>query len=260
MVDRPVEGAGRRCRFDSTDGWILNENETLSPNWRFVASCDDGEIVVRRSQTGVVSRRFDGCRPVWRPRIGNRLTWVRDGAIYERRRALLSADELRAAARRHPNLAFIDEDLPMKVRVRGLAWMDTDHLAASLEIHPERSATEFLLVVFEGRKVVVAATNFRTSPSRLFATRTGSLLAGDDGTIVTAEGDVVDPPTQIPEPLAVSISPDERWLAWTTGRSVYLVGTPRNNEPGKIIRIPIAARDLAWERVTTTPTFPRAIR
>jgi len=249
-----------RCRFESSEGWILERGERLSPNWRFTARCSDGEIVVRDSQTGVVSRRIDGCKPAWRPRIGNRLTWVRDGAVYERGRPLLSADDLRAAARRHPNLAFTDEDLRMEVHVRALAWMDVDHLAASLGIRAERSAPEFLLVVFEGRKVVVAATNFRTTPSRFVATRTGSLLAGDDGTIVTAEGNVVDPPDEISEPRDVSFSPDERWLAWATGHSVYLVGTPRNNEPGKIIRLPIPAQDLGWGLVSQATQVGPPIR
>jgi hypothetical protein len=259
LIDEPVEGAGRRCRFNSTDGWILRENEVLSPNWRYVASCRDGEIVVRNSQTGVVSRRIEGCKPAWRPRIGNRLTWVRDGAVYERHGPLLDADELRAAARRHPNLAFVDEDLPMKVHVRALAWIDVDHLAAALEIHAQRSAPEFLLVVFEGRRVVVAATNFRTSPSRLFAAPAGSFVAGDDGTIVTPAGEVIDPPAQIPNPVTVSFSPDERWLAYATENRIYLVPTPRNNDPARILTIPLAARDLGWERITTSPTFPTAI-
>jgi hypothetical protein len=260
MIDQRVEETGRLCRFDTTDGWVLRENEVLSPNWRFVASCRDGEIVVRDARTGRVHRRIDGCKPTWRPRIGNRLTWVRDGAIYERGRPLLTAGDLRAAAREHPNLAFVEDDVRIGVHVRALAWLATDHLAASLEIRAERSAPEFLLVLFEGREVIVAATNFRTSPRRLFGAPAGSFVAGDDGTIVTIEGNVIDPPAQIPDPHSVSPSPDERWLAYATENRIYLVPTPRNNDPNRILTIPRATRDLAWQRVTTSLTFPRAIR
>jgi hypothetical protein len=249
-----------RCRFHSTEGWILGENEVLSPNWRSIAACRRSRIVVRDLQTGAIRKRIDGCTPAWRPQVGNRLTWARDGAIYERGRPLLSAADLRAAARHHPNLANLGSGIPMKVHVRALAWVDMDHLAASLDIRAERSAPEFLLVVFEGRKVALAATNFRTTPSRLFATRTGSFVAGDDGTIVTADGDVVDPPDQLPDARAVSFSPDERWLALVTGRSVYLVGTPRNNEPGRIIRIPVEAQDLSWELVNQVTQVGPPIR
>jgi hypothetical protein len=266
LADQVLQDEGHeviRCRFDSTEGWLLDEGERLSPDHRLVAECVSRRgryVTVSDARTGVVRRRMSGCESTWRPPVGHRLTWAHGEAVYERGRPLLTRDDLERAARHHPNLAFLKDDIPMRVHVRALAWVDADHLAASLEIRAQRSAPEFLFVVFEGRKVIVAATNFRTSPRRLFATPTGSFVAGDDGTIVTAAGDVVDPPDQLPTGRAVAFSPDERWLAYVTGRSIYLLGTPRNNEPGRIIRLPIPARDLAWERVNQATQVGPPIR
>jgi hypothetical protein len=31
------------------------------------------------------------------------------------------------------------------------------------------------------------------------------------------------------------------------GRSIFLIATPRNSEPGRLIRLPVPAQDLTWE-------------
>jgi hypothetical protein len=75
----------------------------------------------------------------------------------------------------------------------------------------------------------------------------GNYAAAEDGTTVTRDGDFTDPPDNLPSGRAVAFSPDEQWLAYTTGVSIYLIGTPRNSEPGRIVQLPIAAKDLVWE-------------
>jgi hypothetical protein len=261
MIDDVIEEGGQeliRCRFGSTDGWILKEDERLSPNWRFIARCSGGEILVREAETRVVRKRIEGCAPAWRPRIGNRLTWARGEAIYERGRPLLTRDDLHAIARRHPNIAQLGA--PFRVRVADLAWMDLDRLVASLEIRGRYVPREYLAVLLEGKTVVGQATTFQDRLGRWFASAAGSYAAASEGTMLTDDGTTIPRPDGLPAGRAVAFSPDERWLAYVTGRSVYLIGTPRNNEPGRIIRIPLLAGDLAWERITTSPTVPTAIR
>ena len=253
MIDETLEGG--RCRFGSTDGWILAEGERLSPNWRFVARCVGGEILVRETETGIVRRRIEGCAPAWRPRIGNRLTWARGEAVYERGRPLLDRRDLHAIARRHPNVAQLG--VPFRVVVNDLAWLDIDHLILSLQIRGRYVPRDSLTVLLEGETVIGQVTTFQAPLGRWFPSSAGSLAASEHGTMLTAGGEVVPRPDQLTRGRAVAFSPDERWLAFVTEQSIYLLGTPRNNEPGRIIRIPVAARDLAWERIDTSLNFPR---
>ena len=67
-----------------------------------------------------------------------------------------------------------------------------------------------------------------------------------NGTIMGWDGESRDPPIGLPAGRAVAFSPDERWLAYVTGRSIYLLGTPANDEPGRVIRLAVPARDLVW--------------
>jgi hypothetical protein len=253
MFDQTLEGS--RCELRSTDGWILAEDERLSPNWRFIARCSHGEIVIREADTGTIRRRIDGCAPAWRPQIGNRLTWARGEAVYERGRPLLNRRDLHAIARHHPNVAQVG--IPFRVRVTDLAWLDIDHLILSLQVRGRYVPRDSITVLLEGKTVLGEATSFQGPTGDWFASSAGSFAAAENGTILTAGGETSPRPDQLTRGRAVAFSPDERWLAFVTEQSIYLLGTPRNAEPGRIIRIPVAARDLAWERVTTTLTFPR---
>jgi hypothetical protein len=255
LVDQDIsEDDTRRCRFSSRDGWILGEREVLSPNWRFIAECEGGEIVVREAHTGVVRRRLEGCAPAWRPQTGNRLTWARGEAVYERGRRLLDRRDFHAIARRHTNVN--DLGVPFRVRVNDLTWLDVDHLVLSLQIQGHFIPREYITVLLEGKDVTARATTFQGFLGRWFGSSAASFVAAGDGTIVTAGGETFARPDQLTTGRAVAFSPDERWLAFVTGQSIYLLGTPRNNEPGRIIRIPAPAQDLIWERSSTTLTFP----
>jgi hypothetical protein len=257
MTDQVMSEAPS-CDFSSVDGRIVAEDEALSPDWSSVARCRGGEIVVRDADTREVRRRIEGCAPAWRPPGGSRLTWTRGEAVYERGRPLLTRSDVRALARRHPNIA--DLHAPFRVRITDLAWMDLDNLVVSLAIRSRFLPREYVAVLLEGKTVVAQATTFQDRLGRWFASSAGSFVAAEEGTILTADGDTVQRPDGLPAGRAVAFSPDERWLAYVTGRSVYLVGTPGNNEPGRILQLPIAAQDLVWERLTTTPTFPPEIQ
>jgi hypothetical protein len=54
----------------------------------------------------------------------------------------------------------------------------------------------------------------------------------------------VEPPPGLPDAAAIAWSPDDRWTALATERSVYVFPTERPQE--LVIRIPLAVRDLDW--------------
>ena len=82
---------------------------------------------------------------------------------------------------------------------------------------------------------------------RLFISSDRTTVGAEDGTVFMADGRTVDPPQNLPTARAVAFSPDDRWIALVSGISVFLVATPANDEPGRIIRLPVPAQDLVWE-------------
>jgi hypothetical protein len=143
------------------------------------------------------------------------------------------------------------------VHATDLAWLDEDHVVISLEIHISSVETQYLAALFEGKKVVGLATRFGRPVQNWIVSQAGSFAASEDGTIVARDGGSVDPPRNLLGARAVAFSPDEQWLVYVTGASVYLVGTPRNSQPGRRIGIPLRAEDLAWQAVSgVTPSVP----
>ena len=251
LVDQPVRGENERsvvrCRFETGGGHLLREDDRISPNNRFVARCSRGEIEVRELTSGTVERRIDGCFPAWRPDFGNRLMWVRDATIYDEGEPVVTRADLRHAARRHPILQGLAPDVRVRVRVRDLAALDDKRLVASLEVNVAFVGDIYESILWDGRAVIGATTNFGRLVRDWVSSRRGGLAAAANGTIMAADGETRDPPIGLPAGRAVNFSPDERWLAYVTGRSIYLLGTPANDEPGRVIRIPAPARDLVWQ-------------
>jgi hypothetical protein len=249
MLDEVVRTDGgepfRLCRFGVGGGRYLDEDEVPSPDGRFVARCQSGRIAVWELESGVPRRNFRGCPPAWRP--DGRLTYGRGESVYEGRRVLLSRSQLHAAARRHPNVAGLGAGFPFRVRVTDLAWLDEAHLVASLEIRIRNVEFQYAAVVFDGDAIVGVGIRFGQPLQNWVVSAAGSFAASEDGTIVGRDGGSVDPPQNLPSGTADAFSPDEQWLAYATGVSIYLIGTPRNTSPGRIIRLPVQAQDLIWE-------------
>ena len=59
-------------------------------------------------------------------------------------------------------------------------------------------------------------------------------------------------PAAVRSPRAVTWSPDDSWTALATTESVYVFRSDRPNE--RIVRIPLAVRDLDWSDSTLAPT------
>jgi hypothetical protein len=237
----------RICRFSIGGGRYLNEAEIPSPDGTLVARCRAGRISVWQLESGIPERSYRGCPPAWRP--DGRLTYPRGDRIMEENRVLLTASDLRRAARKHPNIAGLARGVRIFVHATSLAWLDEGHLAASLEIHVPYVEPQYLGVVFFGDDVVTVTTQFGNPFGRWIVSPAGTYAAAESGAIVALEGRETDPPQNLPDGRAAAFSPDEQWLAYVTGVSVYLIGTPRNSEPGRIIRLPVKAQDLSWEPV-----------
>jgi hypothetical protein len=246
----------RLCRFGSGGGRYLPEGQLASPGGRLVAECQGGRIAVWELESGIPERSLRGCPPAWRP--DGRLTYAQGDHIMEGESVLFTAADLRAAARHHPNIAGLGSGSREKIVVHAtdLAWLDEKHLVASLEIHSRFTEFQFGTAVFEGKAVVGFTTNFGALLRGWVVSPTGSFAAAENATIVERDGDFTDPPANLPAGRAVAFSPDERWLAYVTGVSIYLIGTSRNSEPGRIVRLPVDAQDLVWEPggVTTGTT------
>jgi hypothetical protein len=251
LVDEPVRGedAGPvvHCRFEAGGGHLLREGDHISPNNRFVARCTDGRIEVRELTSGIVRRRIEGCAPSWRPDFGHRLMWAREGTIYDEGEPSVTMADLRHAAHRHPTLHGIAPDIPVRVRVHDLAALDNGRLVASLEVNVPFVGDIYESVLWDGRAVIGVTSNFGGLVRDWVSSRSGGYAASANGTIMALDGETTDPPDGLPAGRAVAFSPDERWLAYVTGRNVYLIGTAANDEPGRVIRVPVPARDLVWQ-------------
>jgi hypothetical protein len=117
----------------------------------------------------------------------------------------------------------------------------------SLEVFVPDGPTMYPSVLFDGKAIVAYPSHFASPLRNWVISQAGSFVSAEDGTIAARDGDVTTRPDTLPDGRAVAFSPDEQWLAYTTDVSIYLIGTPRNSEPGRIIQLPIPAKDLVWE-------------
>lgn len=243
-----------RCRFGSAAGRIVDDDVVASPGGGKLARCERNHIAVWEAQTGAALASYRGCAPAWTP--DGRLTYFGDGAIRQDGRVVFDQRELQETARAHPNVADLAPNVPFRARVVDLAWLDERRLAASLVFEVRNGLPETLAVLFDGHGISTVAARLGRPYRHWVTSGGGSFAASEDGTILARGGGSTDPPEDLPDGRAVAFSPDERWLAVVTGQSVYLLATPLNDDPGRIIRIPKAARDLTWEPVTSSTAQP----
>jgi hypothetical protein len=242
------EGTGEpmgRCRFAVGAGRFLEDDELISPEQQLMARCQSGHVEVL-TESGRRLSRVPGCAPAWRP--DSSLTYARDGEILLGGGVvLISRADLRKAARAHPNVGNVGPRVQFTVRVLDLAWFDEERVAASLMVLIPGVEPQYFTVVLQNTAVIGIIAFFAGPIRRLVSSPGGAFVAQENGTILERDGGSFTPPEGIPSPHEVAFSPDQRWLALVTRRSVYLVGTPLNKEPGRTIRLPFAANDLAWE-------------
>jgi hypothetical protein len=237
------------CRFTEGGGRYLEEGQVPSPNGKLLARCrEEGLVVVSELESGIQRQVFRGCPPAWRP--DGRLTYAQGDHIMEGRRVLYSARELRAAVRKHPAVQDLSPSVRIFTHATDLAWLDERHLIVSLEVLVPEGPTMYPSVLFDGKAIAAYPSHFGSPLRNWVVSPAGSFAAAEDGTLAARDGDVTARPDNLPDGRAVAFSPDEQWLAYVTDTSIYLIGTPRNSEPARIIRLPIAAQDLVWDSVS----------
>jgi hypothetical protein len=191
-----------------------------------------------------------GCAYAWKP--SGTVTFVRAGEVVELlpgcgeepcQRVVVTREDLREA--------LAGEARP---RVRELAWLSGERLLAIVRTGSAASSSD-LLVVLDGKRLAAPPllrrdelSLVRVSPSRRFAAVRSTSLARI--WLVRVRGSSFSvrrfPPWAPPAPTeirAVAWSPDDRWMALASRRSVYLfrTGRPRDGYIG----LPLAARDVS---------------
>lgn len=110
--------------------------------------------------------------------------------------------------------------------------------------------TERVLAAFEGSRSLFVHPRWWVGGARAIRPSPGGryyALVGTDALsehVFTRDGHAVGVPQGIPRPSALAWSPDDRWTALATEASVYVFASERPQE--RVIRIPLAVRDLAW--------------
>jgi hypothetical protein len=184
----------------------------------------------------------------------------RDGEIVSGDRPILTHEDLVRAARRHPNVVGYDRSIPLHIGVDDLASFGLRSPVVAMTISARYLEPQYLLANFDGHTVRAVAASFLGPYRHLFLSNDGALLGAEDGTVITRTGRTIDPQRGVPAGRAVAFSPDDRWVVVLNGTSTFLVGPPEGGQPARIIRLPIPARDLVWEPVTSGTSVGPPIR
>jgi hypothetical protein len=184
----------------------------------------------------------------------------RDGEVVSGDHVVLTYGDLVRAARRHPNLAGYDRSVPLHIAVDDLASFGLRSPMVAMTISARDLEPQYLLANFDGHTVRAVAASFLGPYRHLFLSNDGALIGAEDGTVVTRTGRTIDPQRGVPAGRAVAFSPDDRWVVVLNGTSTFLVGPPEGGQPARIIRLPIPARDLVWEPVSSGTGYGPPIR
>jgi len=175
----------------------------------------------------------------------------RRGQIVSGSRVALTHADLVRAARRHPNVSQYDRSIPLWITVDDLASFGLRQPVVALTISARYLEPQHLLALFDGHGVRAVAASFGHPYRNLFRSNDGALVGSDDGTVITRTGRTIDPPQGLPAGRSIAFSPDDRWVVRVNGVSTYLIGSPNGSGAARVIRLPIPARDLVWEPVTS---------
>jgi hypothetical protein len=219
-AERPP-GLPNPCRFTlEEDDEVIPENVAPQPGGGQVAVCQPRAVDVFDGEEFVASHP-GGCAPAWLP--DGRLTFIRDGGLFQGERRLLSARKLGELMGRPSGLEEV-------------AWVDD---------------ARFWAVVRSGESAVVALlTTDRLLSSPSFTTQmieglrvsaTGMVAAWTDQGVVFFDSGGRRALT----------FPNGQAVTWAPGELIAAVATP--NEilfaapvSGEIVTLPLAVRDLEW--------------
>lgn len=145
------------------------------------------------------------------------------------------------------------------VVVRKLAWLDGSRIAAIVSRRSGRGRDRTAIAVVDARRLVGSVPWLPSRTARFFVSPRASFFAVatsgpsrffllDRDAKPGALADVAREwfgRTSLTGARAIAWSPDERWTALAKNESVY-VFTTHDGDP-ELVRLPIAARDLAWD-------------
>ena len=153
-----------------------------------------------------------------------------------------------------PSLALTS---PRDVAVHKLAWLDESRVAAIVSSRNDHRRTR--IAVVDGDGLVGSAPWLPSRSARFFVSPRGSFFAvatngpshfflldrdARPGVLPDIARDWFGR-TSLTGARAIAWSPDERWTALAKNESVYVFTTDDSNP--KLVRLPIDARDLAWD-------------
>jgi len=248
-------------RKEAVSGFVLYSDEDCRLHSLLLPRMADG--VIRDENGGDLFRcRFHvvGGRLVsGRANVAGKLAF-RDGEIVSGGHVVLTHGDLVRAARRHPSLSGYDRSIPLHLAVDDLASFGVRSPVVAMTISARDLEPQYLLASFDGHTIRAVAAAFLGPYRHLFLSNDGALLGAEDGTVITRTGRTIDPQRGVPTGRAVAFSPDDRWVVVLNGSSTFLVGPPEGGQPGRIIRLPIPARNLVWEPVTSETSVGPPIR
>jgi hypothetical protein len=217
----------RSCRFSisPTGENALPDDAAWSSDGGFFAR-EIGEVVELTSLATERSVRLRGHAPAFKP--DGTFTYVRGNDVVECPR-----EEPISPCRKIARFG----DWP----VLELAWLTNSRMAVIAR------PSDYVLAIREGRLRVSVpgggglVTDLEVSPQGSFV---AARAKGRDGLVVFgADGRTVSLPP-FADAHSITWSPDERWTAVATRRSVFIFRT--NMGEARVLRLPIVARDLAW--------------
>jgi hypothetical protein len=203
-----------------------------------VADCRAGRVRVFLVGAPEQVREVAGCTPAWRP--DGTVAFVRDGALRELtvdcvgncERELLSPSDLRRAAGAEPQIA-------------DHVWLSRSRAAVLLT----RPGGEHVLGVYEDRRLIASHRWGGGGPARLEVAPGAGLFTARPARVFRRDGTPITLAPRFRAARAVEWSPDGSWAALAMVGAIVLVpthGLVAGADTRRAIRVPYAARDLAW--------------
>jgi hypothetical protein len=209
------------CRFalDDQDG-VHPENEVPQPGGGQVAVCRNQAVDVLNDEGFFVGYPA-ACAPAWRP--DGRLTFIRDGGLFEPTRRLLSRGEVSAFLGRPSVLEEV-------------AWMDDRRFWAVV-----RSGESAIVALMTTDELVFSPSFTTRTIEGLRVSATGMVAARTDQGVVLFDSGGRRALT-FPAGQAVSWAPGELVAAVATPSEILFVA-PVSRE---VVTVPLTVRDLEW--------------
>jgi len=214
------------CRFTLDDrSGVVAEDTVPQPGGDEMAQCHEGALDWF-SETGLIARYRGACGPSWTP--DGRLTFVRDGALYE---AVPPDNQRRLLSR-----GSVSELLGRPSEIEEIAWVDDERFWAVV-----RSGESAIVALMTTDQLVFSPSFTTQRIEGLRVSATGMVAARTDQGVVFFDTGGRRALT-FPEGRAVAWAPGELIAAVAMPTEVLFVA-PVSRE---VLSLPLEVRDLEW--------------